>query len=254
MIIDAHCHVGTDVTFDQQTTEEELLANFREYGVDGGIVQPYIPRPYIEEFQKIHDRIYKMTQENPGRIFGMASMNPHFKPEDYERETERCVREMGFVGIKITPAGHAVSPCSKDGMHVFEVARELKVPVMIHTGMGIPFADPIKIQPCAEAFPDVPIVMAHAGANFYTQQAIYVAKTYENVFIEPSGAGIEATCDIIQSIGPARVMFSSDVTLQMSSELMKYRDLRRRGILNEDGLAQIMYKTAATVFQLKLSR
>lgn len=253
MIIDAHCHVGADVTFDQQTTEEELLANFRNYGVDGGIVQPYIPRPYIEEFQKIHDRIYGLTKKYPGKIFGMSSMNPHFNYEDYERETTRCVRELGFVGIKMTPAGHAVSPCSKDGMHVFEVARELKVPVMIHTGMGIPFADPIKIQPCAEAFPDVTIVMAHAGANFYTQQALYVAEIYKNVFIEPSGAGIEATCEIIERIGPSRVMFSSDVTLQMSAELSKYRDLHRRGILNDEGLEQIMYKTAETVFQLKLS-
>ena len=253
MIIDAHCHIGTDVTFDQQTTEEELLDNFRSYGVDGGIVQPYIPRPYIEEFQNIHDRIYRMTKKSPGRIFGMASVNPHFRAEDYERETKRCVQELGFVGIKITPAGHAISPCSKDGMHVFQVARELKVPVMIHTGMGIPFADPIKIQPCAEAFPDVPIVMAHAGANFYTQQAIYVAKTYENVFIEPSGAGIEATCEIIESLGPARVMFSSDVTLQMQTELSKYRDLHRRGILDEEGMEQIMYKTAETGFKLKLS-
>lgn len=252
MIIDAHCHIGRDVTFDQETSEEELLHNFEIYGVDGGIVQPYIPRPYIEEFQNNHNRIYKMTQEHQGNIWGMASMNPHFKPQDYEKETERCIKELGFVAIKITPPGHAVSPCSADGMHVFEVARKLQVPVMVHTGMGIPFADPIKIQPCAEAFPDVTIVMAHAGADFYTQQAIYVAKTYDNVFIEPSGAGIEAICDIIMALGPSKVMFSSDVTLQMAEALAKFNDLHKRGILSDAGLEQIMYKTANTVFQLDI--
>ena len=48
-------------------------------------------------------------------------------------------------------------------------------------------------------------------------------------------------------------MFSSDVTLQMQTELSKYRDLHRRGILDEEGMEQIMYKTAETVFKLKLS-
>ncbi|MCI8464573.1 MAG: amidohydrolase [Lachnospiraceae bacterium] len=252
MIIDAHCHIGTDVTFDQQTTEEELWANFEKYGVDGGIVQPYLPRPYPEEFKKIHDRIYQMSKAHPGRIFGMSSVNPHFYPEDYDRETIRCVKELGFVGIKITPPGHAISPCSKDGFHVFELARELKVPVMVHTGMGVPFADPIQVEPCAENFPDVTIVIAHAGANFYTHQAISVARRHENVFIEPSGAGIESTYDILKTLGPSRVMFSSDVILQMAPEKEKYLDLYRRGVLTEEGLEQVMYKTVQTVFQLKL--
>ncbi|HIR92301.1 MAG TPA: amidohydrolase family protein [Candidatus Egerieimonas intestinavium] len=254
MIFDAHCHIGEDVVFDQRTTEEELMENFNRYGIHGGLVQPYIPRPYVEEFQKIHDRIYQMTRKYPGKIFGMASMNPHFSREDYDRETRRCVRELHFAAIKITPPGHGISPCSADGMHVFELARELQVPVMVHTGMGIPFADPAKLWPCAEAFPQVPIVVAHAGANFYTQQALWLAKTYENIYLEPSGCGIEAICDMLKAVGPTRVMFSTDVRLQTGEALEKFWDLHWRGILSDQGLEQVMYKTAAEVFKLNLSQ
>lgn len=252
MIIDAHCHLGYDCVFDQEANEEQLLNNFKAFGIDGGIVQPYIPHPYVEEYQKIHDRIYRLTQKHPGRIFGMASMNPQFLPEDYDKETRRCIQELGFVGIKITPPGHSCTPCSKSGMHVFEVARELKVPVMIHAGMGIPFSDPIKIWPCAERFPDVKIVIAHCGANWYTQQAILLAQKFDNVFMEPSGAGIEACIEMIKGVGPSKIMFSSDVIPQTPTELVKFRDLRQKGLLTEDDLDQIMYKTAQQVFQLNL--
>lgn len=252
MMIDAHCHLGYDCVFDQEADEEQLLENFRHFGIDGGIVQPYIPRPYLEEYQKIHDRIHRFAQKHPGRIFGMASMHPQFRPEDYDRETERCVRELGFVGIKITPPGHSCTPCGRSGMHVFEVAGNLDVPVMVHAGMGVPFSDPIKIQPCAQAFPDVRIVIAHCGANFYTQQAVFLAQQYDNVFLEPSGAGIEACADMLRAVGPSKVMFSSDVILQTVTEVAKFRDLHRRGLLTDDGLEQVMYRTAQQVFRLDL--
>lgn len=252
MIIDAHCHLGTDCVFDLETQEQQLLDNFRKFKIDGGIVQPFIPRPYVEEYQGIHDRIYRLTKKYPGRIWGMASMNPQFREEDYDKETTRCIQELGFVGIKITPPGHSCTPCSRSGMHVFEVARKLKVPVMVHVGMGIPFSDPIKIQPCAEQFPDVKIVMAHCGANFCTQQAIFLAQKYDNVFMEPSGAGIEACADMVTSVGAEKIMFSSDVILQTATEMTKFLDLQQRGILTESNLEQIMYKTAKEVFELNM--
>ncbi len=158
MIIDAHTHLGQDCVFDLKNTKYDLLSNFEKYGIDGAIVQPFIERPYLEETRRIHDEIHDLCMEHPGRFWGMASINPHFRPEDYEREAQRCVKELGFVGLKITPAGHAINPASKDGMHVFEVARALNVPVMVHTGNGIPFADPAGIYPAAKAFPDVELL------------------------------------------------------------------------------------------------
>ena len=252
MIIDAHCHLGCDCSFDQEADEKALLEKFRTYGIDGGIIQPYIPRPYVEEYRKIHDRIYALTKQAPNRYFGMASTNPHFFPADYDAETERCVRELGFVGIKITPPGHGCTANSKDGMHVFEVAEKLSVPVMVHSGLGIPFSDPLNVRPAALAFPTVKIVIAHCGANFMTGEAILMASQFENVFLEPSGAGLEACIAMVEALGPAKIMFSTDVIPQTATEIAKFRDIHRRGIINDDGFDQIMYKTAQEVFALKL--
>lgn len=252
MIIDAHCHLGYDCSFDQEASEKQLLEKFRNYGIDGGIIQPYIPRPYVKEYQKSHDAIYRLTQAAPNRFFGMASMNPHFYKEDYDMETIRCIRQLGFVGIKITPPGHGCTANSKDGMHVFELANELKVPVMVHSGLGIPFSDPLNIQPAAERYPELKIVIAHCGANFCTSAAILMAKTYDNVYLEPSGAGIESCIAMLGAVGPTKIMFSTDVIPQTATEIAKFRDMHRRGYLSDDGFEQIMYRTAQNVFGLEL--
>lgn len=182
MIIDVHAHIGEDVVFDESLSEQELIDAYDLHQIDGGIVQPYLPRIYMSAHQKIHDRIFQLSKSKEKRFWGMASINPHFTPEDYDQEAQRCIRELGFVAIKITPIGHAAHPSSKDALHVWEVCRSLGVPLMIHTGAGIPFSDPISVEKALSDFPDVTCVLAHAGSEMHNQQATYLAKKYDNVF------------------------------------------------------------------------
>lgn len=249
MIIDLHAHLGEDVVFDEEQTEEELIAAYRENQVDGAIVQPYLPRIYMEDHQAIHDRIYRLCQDSKEkRFWGMASINPHFRPEDYDREARRCIQELGFVGIKITPIGHAAHPSSKDCMHVWEVCRNLKVPLMVHTGAGIPFSDPISVQRALESFPDVPCVLAHAGSEMHNQQAIYLAEKYENVFLEPSWVGVIGVMNMVKRVGCSKIMFSSDNIYQIPVELAKYRSV----IKNQEDLDRVLYRNAVELYGLDI--
>ena len=248
MIIDAHAHLGHDYVFDEEATEEGLLAYYEKYGVLGAIVQPFINRPYLEDTRLIHDRIHAFCRQNPGRFWGMVSINPHFTPEDYEREARRCIRDLGFVGIKITPIAHAVHPSSRDGLHVFEIARELKVPVMVHTGAGIPFSDPVSVIPAARMFPDVSVVLAHAGTDMFFQQALYLAREFENVYLEPSWLSILNVIKALKVLGPSRLMFSSDHAVNVPVELAKYRT----AVKTENELEQILSGTVRDVFGLKI--
>lgn len=249
MIIDLHAHLGEDVVFDEEQTEEELITAYRENQVDGAIVQPYLPRIYMEDHQAIHDRIYRLCQDSKEKKFwGMASINPHFRPEDYDREARRCIQELGFVGIKITPIGHAAHPSSKDCMHVWEVCRNLKVPLMIHTGAGIPFSDPISVQRALESFPDVPCVLAHAGSEMHNQQAIYLAEKYENVFLEPSWVGVIGVMNMVKRVGCSKIMFSSDNIYQIPVELAKYRSV----IKSQEDLDRVLYRNAVELYGLDI--
>lgn len=250
MIIDIHAHLGEDVVFDEEVTEEELIHAYVEHRIDGAIVQPYLPRIYMEDHRVIHDRIYELTKCSKKKFWGMASINPHFRPDDYDREAYRCIHDLGFVGIKITPIGHAVHPSSKDAMHVWEVCKELKVPLMIHTGAGIPFSDPISAERALECFPDVTCVLAHAGSEMHHQQAIYLARKFENVYLEPSWVGVIGVMNMIKQVGCSKIMFSSDNIHQIPVELAKYRSVMK----DEFDLEKILYKNAVRVFGLNLER
>ena len=111
-------------------TEEELIACNSNNNIDGAIVQPLLNRPYIDDTVEIHDRIHKLCKKYPGKFWGLASINPHFRHEDYKKEAERCVKGLGFVALKINPQGHAIHPATEDGLFVFECAKKLNVPVI----------------------------------------------------------------------------------------------------------------------------
>jgi predicted TIM-barrel fold metal-dependent hydrolase len=70
-------------------------------------------------------------------------------------------------------------------MRLFELARSLGVAVCAHTGTAFHFRC---LRCCCppQKYPDLPIVMAHAGATLLTQEAIIVASQCENIFLEMS--------------------------------------------------------------------
>jgi predicted TIM-barrel fold metal-dependent hydrolase len=248
MIIDVHAHIGEDVVFDEALTEQELIDAYAQHNIDGGIVQPYLPRIYMEAHRKIHDRIFELTKCEDKHFWGMASINPHFTPEDYDREAKRCIEELGFVAIKITPIGHATHPSSKDALHVWEVCRSLDIPLMIHTGAGVPFSDPISVESALNSFPDVTCVLAHAGSEMHNQQATYLAKKFDNVFLEPSWVGVLGVMNMIEQVGCGKILFSSDNIYNIPVELAKYRSL----IKNTAELELVLFKNAVQIFDLKI--
>ena len=116
----------------------------------------------------------------------MASMNPHTDPENYFKEVERCVRELGFVAVKLHTIG---------------------VPVMVHPGMGMPFASPALVIRKARQYPNVPIILAHAGYAIYTMDAYVTSTECSNFALETSRCTAHIIKFIIEKVGAERVMF-----------------------------------------------
>ena len=247
MIIDAHAHLGYDVVFDDSQDETVLVEAQERHGITASVVQPFVSRPYPEETRAYHDQIFRLCEAYPKRFFGMASVNPHLRPEDYAAEAERCVRELHFVGIKITPIAHAANPESKDCRYAFEVARDLGVPMMVHTGSGLPFSDPARLLSVVPQFPQIPVILAHAGTDLLFTQALYLAKQFDNVYLEPSWLSILCLRKALKTIGPEKIMFSADHAVNLPVEFAKYRALAQG-----DTLEQMLFRTANAVFRLGL--
>lgn len=244
-IVDAHQHLGSCRVFDLNQTEEDLLAAMDQNGVAVAVVQPL---PGAPDAVAVHGRIAELSRQYPGRIFGMVNLNPHTDPDKYFAEAARCVRELGFVAVKLHTIGHAVLPLSKDAEMVFDTARQLGVPVMVHTGAGIPFASPSLIIPRARQFPDVKIVLAHSGGSILSAEAYVTAKECPNVYLETSWCPSTDIAWMVRDLGANRVMLGADLVGNMATELTKYRS---QG-LSESELEASMGRTAIEVYNLKL--
>lgn len=245
MIVDSHFHLGSCRVFGLTVTEDQILEAIDRYEIDRIVVQPF---PGAPDAAEVHDRIARLGESTGGRVVGLASLNPHVDRQVYEREIRRCVEDLGFVGAKLHTLGHAVHPLSEDASVVFDTAASLGIAVMVHTGPGMPFADPAFLIERADQYPDTPIVLAHAGASVSPTTAIAVARQCDNVFLEPSWCKASEVRSMVNALGSQRVMFGSDTPVNLRVEFAKYEEI---GLTDADRTA-VFATTAASVFRLDL--
>ena len=242
--IDTHAHLGECCVFGLLSTEEEMIRRQEESGIDATIVQPY---PGAKEARKTHDQIAELCARHPGRFFGLASMSPHNDTAVYEKEIERCIKDLHFVGVKLHTIGHGVNPLSEDGDRVFAIAHAMGVPAMVHTGPGVPFALPALCIPAANKYPGLPIILAHAGFAVFSAEAQVAASVCGNLFLETSWCIGEDIRWMIDTIGPNRVMMGADLPSNVPVEVAKYKALD----LSPQVYDQVMGGTAIETFKLK---
>jgi predicted TIM-barrel fold metal-dependent hydrolase len=243
-IIDSHCHLGVSKLSGYTVTESDLLLSMDAHGVDTAFVMPHAVTddPVAE-----HDAVADLCQKHPERFRGMVNLSPLWNEPDYRREATRCVRDLNFVALKLNPMQHLTSPLMANADKIFDVAADIGVPVIVHTGPGVPWALPALSIPQARRHPDLPIILAHAGFAVYTAEAYVAAVECDNIYLEPSWCAIHELRWLIKELGAHRILFGSDLPENLPVELVKYRSLN----LSPHELAACLGGTAARLFQVK---
>ncbi len=242
-IIDAHMHLGECRIFSLKINREDLLNYIKKYNVSVLIAQPF---PGAPDPVKVHNEIYELSKETNNRIRGLASLNPFLDEEFVKKELNRVLSELGFVGIKLHTAGHSISPANPRSRLIFDLASKHKVPVMIHTGPG-PFSDPALAISRAEEYPDVKIILAHAGFGIYANTALYMAKKYDNVYLEASWSYTFDLAAFLNTV-PDKVMLGTDLIDNIPVEFAKLDGLK----LTDEQRENYLYKNAKKVFRLDI--
>jgi predicted TIM-barrel fold metal-dependent hydrolase len=137
-----------------------------------------------------------------------AWINPNFG-EAAVSELETCVREWGFVALKLMPTHHFIRLVGTVAHSLMRKAQELKIPVTIHSGTFL--AHPLEIAVMARAFPDVPVIMDHMGYRYHVAEAIAAAQQTPNIYLATT-AVMEPHWirQAVKEIGADRVMFGSN--------------------------------------------
>ncbi|MEX2031959.1 MAG: amidohydrolase family protein [Dehalococcoidia bacterium] len=245
-IIDAHHHLGRGCVFDGWTaTPDEIRSAQDRNAVAATIVQPWPGA--LPDARSVHDDIAKFASDQPGRVFGMASVNPHYGTEAAALEIRRCVRELGFVAVKCHTIGHALNPNGADAQVIFETALDLGVPVMVHiASFGIPLSAPGHLIPLAKRYPDLTIIAAHMGAASLSGDVVWIAEEHPNIVLETSWAMGPDIAWAVQTLGADRVMIGTDHPMNVAVEIAKIRELP----LTDEDKALVLGGTAERVFRL----
>ncbi|HET7011594.1 MAG TPA: amidohydrolase family protein [Anaerolineales bacterium] len=127
-----------------------------------------------------------------GRLIAFASLNP-FMEGDLAASLERLVLGEGFRGLKLYPVYQYHYPNEARLYPLYARAEALGIPILVHTGSSvfrgarIKYGDPLLLDDVAIDFPRLRLLMAHSGRPFWYEQAFWMARRHENVFLEISG-------------------------------------------------------------------
>jgi Predicted metal-dependent hydrolase of the TIM-barrel fold len=243
-IIDIHMHLGPCNVFDCNIEEGDLFKAMEDYNIETFILQLL---PGVADYKKGNDRILDICKNNKGKFYGIVAINPHITEEDYFIEVERLLKTGYFKGIKLNSAGWAVNPLSNDATKVFMASKKYGVPLMCHTGVGIPWALPSMLFPRAKEYPDLNIVVAHAGnTQNYATEALIGAQLFDNMYLETSWTSISDKLAFFNSLGSKRILFGSDVPLNTPGEICHYKSLN----LKDTDLKNIFSENAKNLYKI----
>lgn len=129
-----------------------------------------------------------VARESGGLCVSFAAVDVD-APDAVDQLSE-AIEDMGLAGLTLDPG--FLSPPRYPDDRIFEAlykrCSELRRPVTItssgHAGPDIGYADPTRIDRVAAAFPDLPIVVVHAGWP-WLPQIFGVAFRRPNVFLSP---------------------------------------------------------------------
>lgn len=251
MIIDAVTHISLTeddvIGWGPRFLAEDLIAQMdaprkilgKPARIDKAIVFPQlgctVPTSTLS-FDEQHSYVVESVANYPDRFIGGIVMHARLWNDAVHETVRKMVREQNFKMLYIHPSLHKYwlpiqTPSEGEGSKqmlypLFEAARELDIPVYIHTGEQ-PYAVPATVDFVAGEFPDVKMIIGHLGTQgeLFTIESLLVASRHPNVYVETSFAMPHMLIEAVHTIGPERVIFGSNCPpLEPTHQLMNIEE------------------------------
>lgn len=190
---------------------DTLIAHHDEVGIDLSVMLTVAPSDYTAYGQRgtvdlagitdvegelsidlANDYIASLARTYP-KLLGMAAVNPRYRGiEAAKTELERATGELGMAGLKLYPMYDQYRIDDPDvSMPVLEHAERLGVSVMVHMGLSpardavLEYGNPLAIDEVARAFPDLNLLVCHAGFP-WVDDCLAVVGRHENTYMDVS--------------------------------------------------------------------
>lgn len=204
-----------------------------------------------------NDQVADWVRQTDGRFSGICSVDLAH-PMDAVRELRRCVKELGFKGLRLLPWLWNLPPDDRRYYPLYAECCELGIPFCLqvgHTGplcpsepgRPIPYLDHVALE-----FPELVIVGGHIGYP-WTTEMIALATKYENVYIDTSAYKCnrypQELVAYMQGHGRKKVLFGSNYPMITPADCLADIDSLD---LDDEARRFFLYDNAVRVFNLSL--
>ena len=138
----------------------------------------------------------RYAEAAPDRLLPYGGVHPRFAGDIRGHVDE--LLELGIRCIKIHPP-HQLFPANAhaQGMQtlgaLYRRCEDRGLPVMIHTGTSVfpgarcKYGHPMELDDVAVDFPDLVLIMAHGGRPLWMDEAFFILRRHQNVYLDVSG-------------------------------------------------------------------
>ena len=236
------------------------LSEFDRYGVTAGVFLALGPKA---------GTLRRFAAQRPDRLYAFTFVNPW--EAGAERELEEDIRSRGFRGLKLYPSIQGFHVYDERAYPVYDRAETLGIPIVFHFGVTLDYrsdlrySNPLDLHAVARDFPDLPLIVAHAGAGFF-RETLMLAYHCANVLVDTSGSGTwmqylprpltrgEVLERLLQVFGPHRIVFGSDSRHAAEGYrhwlLQEHRDILAARRLSEEDQRKILGGNMARLLRI----
>lgn len=199
MIVDVHAHLwpegATPPAFADyfaarspgglvgRLSHEGLLESMEDSAIDHSVVvaMAFDAGMGNGELQSVNAYVRDEVAKSGGRLTGFCTVNP-FEGDATIRALRRLIEDEGFRGLKLHGSIQEFYPNDPRLFPLYGVMQEYRLPILFHSGgIGVKpyrdkFGDPATFDDVACEFPELPIVLGHAGRGWHACVAMLLRK------------------------------------------------------------------------------
>ena len=170
-----------------------------------------------EDFARANNYTYDCIKRYPKRVYGMCFVNPGFRDAMLD-EVDRCVNELGFVGVKLMHQYFMDDPAMYP---LVEKCIDLDIPIYMHTAhLMDPLSrskqprcsDGVHMANIARRYPEGTFIMGHLGGGGDWQWSLRAIADTPNVFTDIGGSICDRPLveESVKHLGADRILFATD--------------------------------------------
>ncbi len=205
-IIDSHIHLSNRPWFDKDAAnsgDKNTLPYVLDMLSHSSIVAAVAMGSGDSCFEGISSAVMNLDEIYPDHtaptpLYSCVGIHPHDLQTDPQKAVDIYAEASHLprvVGFKLYPGYQPFYPHDKLFHPLFDLAAQLDMPVVIHTGDTagghgmLKYAHPLCVDEAATLFPATRFVIAHFG-NPWLPDAMQVARKNPNVYIDVSGLAV----------------------------------------------------------------